>query len=76
MNRFGLSGLGNQPGAKTSGTDLHPDGPPLPDRLDFVKVGVPYFSSLIIGVTHMMPEDGALSAQITYFRHRSTSLRI
>ena len=64
-----LGGFGDQPGAKASGTDLHMNGPSLFEGLNFVKVWVPDFSSLVIGVTYVMSEDRALSADITNFCH-------
>jgi hypothetical protein len=66
---FELGGFGDQPGAKASGTDLHMNGPSLFEGLNFVKVWVPNFSSLVIGVTYIVSENRALPADITNFCH-------
>jgi hypothetical protein len=67
--RIELGGFGDQPGAKASGTDLHMDGPSLFHGLNLVKVGVPDFSSLVIGMAHIMSKDGPFSTDFADFCH-------
>jgi len=67
--RIELGGFGDQSGAKASGTDLHMNDPSLFDGLNFVKVGVPDFSSLVIRVTYIMSKDRSLPTDVTDFRH-------
>ncbi len=69
----GLGGFGDQPGAETSGTDLHSNGPSLPEGFYLVEVGIPNFSRFVMGMANIMTKYRPLPADVTNFCHDRTS---
>ncbi len=45
------------------------DGPSLFEGLYLVKVGVPDFSGLVVGMAYIVSKDGPFSTDITDFCH-------
>ena len=64
-----LTCLGNQPGTNTARTDLHPDGFPFLQRTYLVKIRVPDFAGLVVGMAHIVAEDRTFPADIADFCH-------
>lgn len=65
----GLGSLGDGTGPEASGADLHLNGLPFPDRLDFMEVGIPHPAGLIVGMAHIVTEYRSFTADLTFFRH-------
>jgi hypothetical protein len=64
-----LGGLGDQPRAEASGTDLHSNGPSLLEGLHLVEVGVPDLPGLVIGVAYIVAKDRPFPTDVTNFCH-------
>jgi hypothetical protein len=67
--RIKLGGFGDQPRPKASGTNLHSKGSSFLEGFYLVKVGVPNFSGLVIGMAYIMSKDRPFSTDVTYFCH-------
>ena len=65
--------FGDQSWAKASGTDLYSNRPSLFDRLHLMKVRIPDFSGLVVGMTHIVAKNRPFPTDLTHFCHSGTS---
>lgn len=64
--KAGLRGLFDETGAQATGADLHPGMPFFSLDFHFLQVGIPDFFCLIVGMAYIVPNNRALTANITY----------
>ena len=69
LNGTKLLGFGYVTGADAAGADLDGSDVAISDRLDLLKVRIPYRTGFVVGVAHVVAEAGTFTADFTNSRH-------
>ena len=65
-----ISRFHNHTGFDTTGADPHSSGLPVFDRSHFLKIRIPAFLGLVMGMAHIVPHLWSFTANFTYLCHK------